>query len=331
VQRAVATQVANGPVADVIEVITEDDPAPRPGWTAVEVKAAALNRHDLWAIRDGGVSPDRFPLGLGSDVAGVTAEGREVLVHALVAPNASGAAGELLDPGRVMLAEATTGACATRVAVPDRNLVDKPAELSFTAAACLPTAWLTAYSMLYRKAQIKPGQTVLVQGAAGGVSTAAIALARAGGARVWVAGRSRARLAAAVHIGADDIFDAGARLPERVDVVIETVGSATWAHSVRAVRPGGVVVVAGATTGATVELDLGRIFLQHVSILGSTMGTLDDLRLVARFCALHGVTPPVDAVYPLAAARDAVARLESGDAIGKVLVEPSAGSVKWPK
>ena len=173
-QRAVATQVANGPVADVIEVVTEDDRAPRPGWTVVEVKAAALNRHDLWAIRGAGVTPDRFPLGLGSDVAGVTAEGREVLVHALVAPNASGA-GELLDPGRVMLAEATTGACATRVAVPDRNLVDKPAELSFTAAACLPTAWLTAYSMLYRKAQIKPGQTVLVQGAAGGVSTAAIA------------------------------------------------------------------------------------------------------------------------------------------------------------
>ena len=134
-----------------------------------------------------------------------------------------------------------------------------------------------------------------------------------------------------MQIGADDIFDAGARLPERVDVVIETVGSATWAHSVRTVRPGGVVVVAGATTGATLELDLGRIFLQHVSILGSTMGTLDDLRLLARFCALHGVTPPVDAVYPLAAARDAVARLESGDAVGKVLVDPSAASVKWPK
>jgi NADPH:quinone reductase-like Zn-dependent oxidoreductase len=164
-------------------------------------------------------------------------------------------------PGRVMLAEATTGACATRVAVPDRNLVDKPAELSFTAAACLPTAWLTAYSMLYRKAQIRPGQTVLVQGAASGVSTAAIALACAGGARVWVVGRSRARLAAARHIGADDIFDAGARLPERVDVVIETVGSATWAHSVHAVRPGGVVVVAGATTGATVETRLGPYLL----------------------------------------------------------------------
>jgi NADPH:quinone reductase-like Zn-dependent oxidoreductase len=326
VQRAVAaTQVANGPVADVIEVVTEDDPAPRPGWTVVEVRAAALNRHDLWAIRSGGVSSDRFPLGLGSDVAGVTAEGREVLVHALVAPDAAGASGELLDPGRLMLAEATTGACATHVAVPDRNLVDKPAALSFTAAACLPTAWLTAYSMLYRKAQIKPGQTVLVQGAAGGVATAAIVLARAGGARVWVAGRSRERLAAAVQIGAHDIFDTGARLPERVDVVIETVGSATWAHSVRVVRPGGVVVVAGATTGATVELDLSRIFLQHVSILGSTMGTLGDLRLLAQFCAVNGVIPPVDAVYPLATARAAVTRLESGEAIGKVLIDPSAG------
>ncbi len=330
-QRAVATGVATGPVAEVIEVIEEEDRAAQPGWTLVEVKAAALNRHDLWAISGVGVSPDRFPLGLGSDLAGVTAGGREVLVHALVTPDAPGGSGELLDPGRIMLAEATTGACATHVAVPDRNLVDKPAELSFTAAACLPTAWLTAYSMLFRKAQIKPGQTILVQGAGGGVSTAAIALARAGGARVWVAGRSRERLAAAVRLGAHEVFDTGARLPERVDVVIETVGSATWAHSVRTVRPGGVVVVAGATTGGAVELDLSRIFLQHISILGSTMGTLDDLRLLARFCAAHGLVPPVDRVYPLAGARNAVARLESGAALGKVVIDPTAHGVKPSK
>jgi NADPH:quinone reductase-like Zn-dependent oxidoreductase len=320
-KRAVASAIATGSAAEVIDVITDTDPEPRPGWTVVDVKAAALNRHDLWSIRGVGVPADRFPLGLGSDLSGITSEGREVLVHALVAdPSAPG--GELLDPRRVMLAEATTGACAQQILVPTRNLIDKPPQLSFAEAACLPTAWLTAYSMLFAKAQAKPGDTVLIQGAGGGVSTAAIALARAAGLRVWVTGRSEARLTAASSLGADAVFLTGARLPARVDVVIETVGEATMEHSVKSVRPGGVVVVAGSTSGDKITISLGRLYLQHISVLGSTMGTVDGLRALAAFCAARGVKPHIDSTYPLADAQSAVARLESGDAIGKVLVTP---------
>jgi NADPH:quinone reductase-like Zn-dependent oxidoreductase len=321
-RRAVARAVANGHAADVIEVITDAEPAERPGWAVVEVRAAALNRHDLWSIHGVGVEPDQFPLALGSDLSGVTNDGHEVLVHALIAdPAAPG--GELLDPQRTMLAEATTGACAQRILVPTRNLVDKPPQLSFDAAACLPTAWLTAYAMLFSKARVKPGQTVLIQGAGGGVSTAAIALARAAGVRVWVSGRSEARLAAASRLGADEVFASGVRLPDRVDVVIETVGAATWAHSMKSVRPGGTIVVAGATAGAEVKVDLTRLFLQHIAVLGSTMGTVDELRSLARFCAVRNVAPGIDSRYPLAQAAQAVARLESGDAVGKVLVVPT--------
>jgi NADPH:quinone reductase-like Zn-dependent oxidoreductase len=320
-RRAVARAAAQGSAAEVIEVITDPDPQERPGWTVVRVRAAALNRHDLWAIHGTGLQPDQFPLGLGSDLSGVTADGREVLVHALVAdPTAPG--GELLDPGRSMLAEATTGACAERVLVPTRNLVDKPAELSFEAAACLPTAWLTAYSTIFRRGQAKPGQTVLIQGAGGGVSTAAIALAHAAGLRVWVTGRSAEKLAAASALGADAVFASGARLPERVDLVIETVGAATWAHSVKSIRSGGTMVVAGATTGPQVQLDLSRMFLQRIAVLGSTMGTVDDLRLLAQLCATRAIVPQIDSVYPLAQAAQAVARLETGDVVGKVVIAP---------
>jgi NADPH:quinone reductase-like Zn-dependent oxidoreductase len=320
-KRAIATRIAAGPAAEVIEVITDPEPEQRPGWTLVHVKAAALNRHDLWSIHGVGVPPEAFPLGLGSDLSGVTAEGREVLVHALIAdPAAPG--GELLDPRRVMLAEGTTGGCAEQVLVPTRNLVDKPGQLSFEAAACLPTAWLTAYSMLFGRARVRPGQTVLIQGAGGGVSTAAIALAHAGGLRVWVTGRSEQKLAAARTLGADAVFATGARLPERVDAVIETVGAATWAHSIKSVRSGGVVVVAGATAGADVQIDLSRIFLQRISVLGSTMGTVEDLRSLAQLCATRAMAPRIDSVYPLTDAAQAVGRLESGDTVGKVLVTP---------
>jgi NADPH:quinone reductase-like Zn-dependent oxidoreductase len=320
-KRAIATRIAAGPAAEVIEVITDPEPEQRPGWTLVHVKAAALNRHDLWSIQGVGVPPEAFPLGLGSDLSGVTAEGREVLVHALIAdPAAPG--GELLDPRRVMLAEGTTGGCAEQVLVPTRNLVDKPGQLSFEAAACLPTAWLTAYTMLFGRARVRPGQTVLIQGAGGGVSTAAIALAHAGGLRVWVTGRSEQKLAAARTLGADAVFATGARLPERVDAVIETVGAATWAHSIKSVRSGGVVVVAGATAGADVKIDLSRIFLQRISVLGSTMGTVEDLRSLAQLCATRAMAPRIDSVYPLTDAAQAVGRLESGDTVGKVLVTP---------
>ncbi|MDN5854871.1 MAG: Zn-dependent oxidoreductase, partial [Actinomycetia bacterium] len=174
-RRAVATAIAKNP-GEVIDVIEDEAPEPRPGWVLVQVRAAALNQHDLWSVRGVGSKPEQFPIGLASDVAGTTEDGREVLVHSLVADPAQGGGNELLDPARGLLADRSTGGAADKVLVPERNLVDKPAKLSFEAAACLPTAWLTAYHMLFTTAAAKPGQRVLVQGSGGGVSQAAITL-----------------------------------------------------------------------------------------------------------------------------------------------------------
>ncbi len=198
----------------------------------------------------------------------------------------------------------------------------KPAELSFEEAACLPTAWLTAYRMLFTQSGLKPGQTVLVQGAGGGVATAAITLARAAGMTVWATSRDEGKRERALQIGAHQAFETGARLPGKVDAAIETVGKATWAHSMRSLRPGGTLVVSGATTGADPGADLNRLFFLQLRVVGSTMGTRDELQGLLAFCAATGVRPLVDEVLPLTDARRGFERLEAGDLFGKLVLTP---------
>jgi NADPH:quinone reductase-like Zn-dependent oxidoreductase len=227
---------------------------------------------------------------------------------------------ETLDPKRSLLSERYQGALADEVVVPRRNLVPKPPELSFEQAACLPTAWLTAYRMLFTQAQLPPGSTVLVQGAGGGVATALISLAAAAGIRVWATSRDEAKRARAVELGAAAAFESGQRLPERVDAVMETVGAATWKHSLGALRPGGTVVISGATSGANPAVtELNRIFFLQLRVIGSTMGTRDELARLIRFCQTTGVRPVIDQVLPLEQARDGFARMEAGDLVGKVV------------
>src|SRR5205807_4626825 len=153
--------------------------------------------------------------------------------------------------------------------------------------------------MLFRNSGLRPGDTVLIQGAGGGVATAAIVLARAAGFRVWTTSRSEEKRARAVELGAHAAFESGARLPERVDAVMETVGAATWSHSVKALKPGGTIVVSGATSGADPPEELRRIFFLQLRVVGSTMGTRDELERLARFCVTTGVRPVVDSVLPL--------------------------------
>ncbi|MCZ4551439.1 zinc-binding dehydrogenase [Gordonia rubripertincta] len=320
-RKAVAREITTDNLASSVTVIDSPVPDERAGWTLVTVKAASLNQHDLWSIRGVGTVADNFPLGLCSDVAGLTPDGTPVVVHSLVAdPGAPG--GELLDPRRKMLAEATGGGAANYVLVPNRNLVEKPESLSFEQAAGIPTAWMTAYRMLFVAGGAKPGDTVLVQGAGGGVSSAAITLAATAGLRVWVTTRDEGRAKKAETIGASRTFEPGSRLPARVDLVLDTVGTATWDHSMKSVKPGGTVVVSGATTGGAVTVDLNRIFLPHIRIQGSSLGTLADLRAVISFCAVKGIAPVIDSTYPLEKASDAVARIESGQAFGKVVIAP---------
>jgi len=302
-----------------LEVGERPEPEVPEGWSRVHVRAASLNHHDVWSLRGVGLPADRLPMILGCDAAGVTDDGTEVVVHAVVGdPQYRG--DETLDPRRSLLSERHQGTLAAQVVVPTRNLVPKPAALSWEEAACLPTAWLTAYRMLFTQAQLRPGASVLVQGAGGGVATALVALGAAAGLRVWVTGRDGAKRARALELGAEQAFESGARLPGKVDAVMETVGAATWSHSLRALRPGGAVVISGATSGPDpAATELNRIFFLQLRVLGSTMGTRDELELLVRFIERTGVRPLIDTVLPLERAAEGFARMAAGDVTGKIV------------
>jgi NADPH:quinone reductase-like Zn-dependent oxidoreductase len=297
------------------------EPTVPEGWVEVQVRAAALNHHDVWSLKGIGLPAERLPMILGCDAAGVDPDGNEVIVHALIGdPDWRG--DEAFDPKRTILSELHPGTLAETIAVPRHNLVPKPASLSFEQAACLPTAYLTAYRMLFTRGHLRPGQTVLVQGAGGGVASAAIALARAAGARVWATSREQRKRDYAVDLGAHEAFEGGARLPEKVDLVVETVGEATWRHSLRALRPGGKIVVCGATSGFDPPADLSRIFFLQLEIIGSTMGTRDELVELVRLLESSGVRPRIDRTIPLAEVADGIAAMVAGEHFGKIVVAP---------
>ena len=309
---------ADDPLAG-LDLGERPDPSPPDGWTTVTVRAAALNHHDVWTLRGVGISPDRLPIVLGCDAAGVDEDGHDVIVHAVIGDPAVAGGDETLDPRRSLLSERFDGTFAERVAVPRRNLVPMPSALSYTEAACLPTAYLTAYRMLFTRSGLQPGATILVQGAGGGVATALIVIGRAGGFRVWATSRDEEKRRRALELGADQVFPSGAKLPGRVDAVMESVGEATWAHSLRALKPGGRIVVCGATSGAVPPADLNRVFFLQLSVVGSTMGTRDELARLAVFLEQTGVRPKIDRIMPLEQARDGFAAMIAGDLFGKVV------------
>ena len=305
-------------------VVGDIEPPSAPdGWVPVQVKAAALNHHDIWSLRGVGLSPDRLPMILGCDAAGVTDDGREIIVHAVInAPDFVGS-DATYDPKRSLLSERYPGTFATQVLVPPANLVDKPPELSFAEAACLPTAWLTAYRMLFSQSGARPGDTVLIQGAGGGVATALITLGRQAGMRVWVTSRDEARGARAVSLGAHQAFPAGARLPERVDAVMESIGAATWSHSINVLKPGGTLVICGATSGDNPpKAELTKIFFKPLRVIGSVMGTREELISLVRMLVATGVRPYIDRSLPLADAAAGFAAMIAGDHFGKIIFEP---------
>jgi len=305
--------------------INADDPlagltvgeAPEPvhvddDWVTVDVRASAVNHHDLWSLRGVGLSADRLPMILGCDAAGVDDAGNEVVVYPV-----------LLDPsdprGFSLLSERYPGTLAERVAVPRSTLVPKPAAVSFTDAACLPTAWLTAYRMLTVKGRAAEADAVLVQGAGGGVATAAVVLALALGKRVYATSRDPGKRERIAALGATAV-EPGARLPERVDLVIETVGAATFDHSQKCCAPGARIVVSGTTAGHLATVDLRRVFAFQLEILGSSMGTPDELAALLEMCA-GGMAPVVDTVLGFSQVREAFEKLRAGDVFGKVVLD----------
>ncbi|MFD7654025.1 zinc-binding alcohol dehydrogenase family protein [Actinosynnema sp. NPDC059797] len=305
------------PIA-ALRVGERPEPEVPPGWVKVAVRSASLNMHDLWTLRGVGIKADRFPMILGCDGAGVLEDGTEVVLHSVIGdPDWSG--DETLDPGRTLLTEKHQGTFADHVVVPARNALPKPAGLSFAEAACMGTAWLTAYRMLFVKSGLRPGQTMLVQGASGGVSTALVQLGRAAGFRVWVTGRTEEKRALAASLGAHETFESGARLPERVDAVFETVGKATWSHSMKSLKPGGIVVISGATSGDATAAELQRLFFLQLRVVGSTMGTREELGDLLSFCALNGLRPQIGAELPFERAEEGFRAMLDGETAGKIV------------
>jgi NADPH:quinone reductase-like Zn-dependent oxidoreductase len=289
------------------------DPAPpAEDWTTVEVRASALNHHDLWSLRGVGLPAERLPMILGCDAVGVDESGREVVIYPVLPDPA--------DPrGFSLLSERYQGTLADRVTVPRENLIPKPTNVSFVDAACLPTAWLTAYHMLVARGRVGEVEAVLVQGAGGGVATAAVVLAAHLGKRVYATSRDPGKRERIAALGATAL-EPGARLPERVGLVIETVGVATFDHSLKCAAPGGRIVVSGSTAGNLATVDLRRVFSMHLDILGSSMGTSAELAALLDLLD-QGVRPVVDQVFPFSDVGRAFERLASGTVFGKIILD----------
>lgn len=295
------------------------DPVAPEGWAKVTVKAASLNHHDLWSLRGVGLREEQLPMILGCDAAGYDEDGNEVVVHAVI-NDPSWIGEQTLDPKRSLLSERHQGTFAETVIVPKANVIAKPGSLTFAEAACLPTAWLTAYRMLFTQGGLRPGDTVLVQGAGGGVATALIILARAAGLRVLATSRDEAKRARALQIGAHEVFESGARLPVKVDAVMETVGRATWSHSIRSLRPGGAIVISGTTSGPNLDdAELTRIFFLQLRVIGSTMGSSTELASLVSLLDATGARPLIDSELPMEQARDGFAAMAGGDVFGKIV------------
>ena len=324
-----ASAVNHDDPLSVLAVGDQPEPQSRPFWSTVSVRAVTVNHHDVWSLQGVGLSAEQTPMILGTDAVGILDEdipgkhglkaGREVVLYTFVGTDGAGVA-----PGerRTILSEKYPGTMAEKTAVPSANVFAKPSNLTEIEAAALGTSWLTAYSLLFDAAGVKPGDSVLIQGAGGGVSTAAIQLAQAAGLEVFVTSREADKRVKALKLGAHAAFEIGARLPSKVDAVIESVGAATWSHSMKSVRPGGTIAICGATTGDQPGAELTRLFFQDIRVQGSTMGSREDFARLLRFVERANLRPTIDSVFSgLDAAPEAFAKMIEGNVFGKIAIE----------
>lgn len=318
---------------EVLRVGRAPDPGAGPGEVVVALRAAALNRRDVFVRK--GVAPSPLPVIPGSDGAGVVravgagvsgmSEGDEVVVLPALG---WGGGEDAPAPGFRILGGPDDGTYAELVRLPAENVLPKPSRLSWEEAAALPLGGLTAWRALVSRARIRPGETVLIIGIGGGVATIALHIARAAGCRVLVTSSSAEKIARARELGAAGGADytAGdwpAAVRELagggVDVVVDSVGS-TWADSIACVRPGGRVVVFGGTGGGRVELTVRPVTMGQVSLLGTTMGSPRDFAGLLAAVAVQDWAPVIDSVRPLADVAAAHAREEAGEHFGKLVL-----------
>lgn len=329
----------------VLEMAEMPEPKLSARGVLVRVKAVALNHLDVWVRKGQAGVKLEFPHILGSDIAGVVervgeeitdlAPGTEVLVN----PGLSCGACDkcLLGEDNLcrqyqIIGEHRHGGYAELVSVPRQNILPKPKNLSFEEAACLPLTFLTAWTMLVRRAQLKAGETVLVQAAGSGVGSAAVQIAKLHGAKVIATASSADKLEKAKALGADhlidyskeDFVDAVKRITNKrlVDVVFEHVGGATFEKSVACLPYGGRLVTCGASSGFEAKLDLRVLFYKRLSLLGSTMGTKGDLFRILQLVEEGRLKPVLDRVLPLAQAAEGHRLLEERAAFGNVVLTP---------
>jgi NADPH:quinone reductase-like Zn-dependent oxidoreductase len=346
--RACVLTATGGDFLDHLKIAdVPDAPVPQAGEVRIAIRAAALNHLDLFVAAGMPGSPLRLPHIMGADGAGVVESvgpgvtgirpGDRVLLN----PGISDYTCEFCRAGEhslcvayKLLGEHLPGTMAGLVTVPVTNVALVPVlspELSWAEAAAFSLVTLTAWRMLVTRARVKAGETVLVWGIGGGVSLAALRIAKLRGARVVVTSSSDAKLQQARRLGADVTLNYGTQkvaqevraLTDKrgVDVVVENVGAASWDDSLRCLARGGRLVTCGATTGPQVTLDLRRLFWHHWSILGSTMGNAAEYAAIVRLLGQGQLRPIVDRVYPLPEARSAYERLAKGEQLGKVVVE----------
>jgi NADPH:quinone reductase-like Zn-dependent oxidoreductase len=310
--KAIRIHEDGGP--DVLRYEDAPDPSPRDGEVLVRLRAAALNRIDVW-IRRGQPSVPK-PRILGSDGAGERVDtGERVVIN----PG--------LDDGAHIVGEHTDGTDAELIAVPEDYVHPIPDELSFEEAAAFPMVFETAYRMLVTKAQLRAGESVLVWGIGGGIATASLAIAKALGAHVIATSSREAKLERARELGADVVVnhaerDVAAAVKEAggADVVVEHVGEATWKTSLAVAKPAGRIVVCGATSGPNPPAQLHRVWWKQLTIYGSTMGTRDDFAGAFELVKSGRARPVVDEVFSLEDARAAHERLEAGEQFGKIVL-----------
>jgi NADPH:quinone reductase-like Zn-dependent oxidoreductase len=307
------------------------DPEPGPDDVVVSVVASALNHMDLWLTR--GMPKPPLPHVPGCDVAGVVhavgdavtsvAVGDEVVVNPGVSPVDEIIAlgnDSPMGPGFGIWGEHDRGGHANLAIAPARNIVRRPPNRTWEECAAYPLCYLTAWRML-RRARLGAGDTLLVVGIGGGVATAALALGNAMGAHVYVTSRDAMKRDRAIALGAEGAFDsAEGKWPVSADVVVESVGPATWDQSVRSLKAGGRLVLCGGTSGMSVELNLPRLFFKQIEIIGSTMGSYQEFAEVTALVA-DGLPVVVDELYPLTDYPAALARLEEGAQLGKILLQ----------
>jgi NADPH:quinone reductase-like Zn-dependent oxidoreductase len=315
-----ATHAAVDDPLSALRIGEQPEPHVPEGWTRVKVSHASLNRHDLFTLRGITAHPEGipFPIIIGNDGAGTLDDGTPVVIYPVMGSD-DWRDDETLDPRWHIFSELVPGTFADYVAVPKRNAIVLPEGLSALNASVLGTAWLTAYRVLFTKSKLVPGETLLVQGASGGMSTALIQLGRAAGFEIWTTSRNAAGRELAERLGAHRTFDANETLPRKVQVVVDSIGPVSWEHSLASVARGGTIIVTGGTTGFDVRLSLLSIISDQITVCGSIIGTLQDMKNMIAFISGAGIAPEIGQVLPMERAEEAFRAMWEGRTHGKTV------------